>query len=249
MSTGPSLRWRVWPRLLVVLLVEGGLVGCGAEAAKDYGKALFNDPSVSSADSNSFRCATCHELSPQRTVPYPGYTLYDATTRPSYWGGFETTFLDASNQCVAGFMRGKALTETDEKMRALYVYLQTLSPDPSPQALSLTVVQNIVDVPSGDAGMGKQLYDQVCANCHGSPHTGAGRISTLASVIPDETLMMHGTDPKTGARPVAIEKVRHGRFFMVGGNMPLFSLEALSDDQLGAILAYLEQFGLPKYSM
>jgi thiosulfate dehydrogenase len=39
--------------------------------------------------------------------------------------------------------------------------------------------------------------------------------------------------------------VRHGKFYNVGGNMPLFSLEALSDAQLGDILAYLEGFGLP----
>ena len=44
---------------------------------------------------------------------------------------------------------------------------------------------------------------------------------------------------------MTIEKVRHGKFFSVGGNMPLFSLEALSDAQLGDVLAYLEMFGLP----
>jgi thiosulfate dehydrogenase len=38
---------------------------------------------------------------------------------------------------------------------------------------------------------------------------------------------------------VVIEKTRHGRFFGVGGNMPLYSLEALSDEDLGALLAYL----------
>ena len=32
----------------------------------------------------------------------------------------------------------------------------------------------------------------------------------------------------------------------LGGNMPPFSLEALSDDQLGDVLAYLEMFGLPQ---
>jgi thiosulfate dehydrogenase len=39
---------------------------------------------------------------------------------------------------------------------------------------------------------------------------------------------------------VVIEKVRHGRFFNIGGDMPLFSQEALSDEDLGALLAYLE---------
>ena len=45
-----------------------------------------------------------------------------------------------------------------------------------------------------------------------------------------------GVDPSL----VVIEKVRHGRFFNIGGEMPLFSEEALSDDDLGALLSYLE---------
>ena len=50
--------------------------------------------------------------------------------------------------------------------------------------------------------------------------------------------------PAKGTRPITIEKVRHGKYFGVGGNMPLYSLEALSDAQLSDILAYLEKFGL-----
>ena len=38
---------------------------------------------------------------------------------------------------------------------------------------------------------------------------------------------------------VVIEKVRHGQFFGVGGTMPLYSREALSDEDLGALLAFL----------
>ena len=43
---------------------------------------------------------------------------------------------------------------------------------------------------------------------------------------------------QVGASPrlVVIEKVRHGQFFGVGGNMPLFSREAMSDADLGALL-------------
>jgi thiosulfate dehydrogenase len=165
--------------------------------------------------------------------------------RPTYWGGFETTLLDAINQCMTSFMRGRALSPTDDRARGLYVYLESVSTDATAPALPLTVVQNIVDVPSGDAQMGKQTYDQACASCHGAPHTGAGRLSSEVSLVPDETLQQHGTDPNSGARPVVIEKVRHGKFYNIGGNMPLFSKEALSDAQLGGILAYLETFGLP----
>lgn len=38
---------------------------------------------------------------------------------------------------------------------------------------------------------------------------------------------------------VVVEKVRHGVFFNIGGTMPPSSLEVLSDEDLGALLAYL----------
>jgi thiosulfate dehydrogenase len=179
------------------------------------------------------------------TKQLPGYVLYDSAVRPTWWGGSIQTLLDATNQCIYNFMRGMPLAEDDEKGRALFVYLKSISPDASSVPLPLTVVQNIVDVPSGDAASGQQIWNQSCGNCHGAPHTGQGRLSDAVSVVPDETLAMHGTSPTTGARPVVIEKVRHGKFFNVGGNMPLFSLEAMTDAQLGDVLAYLEQFGLP----
>jgi thiosulfate dehydrogenase len=228
-----------FPAFAVVLLA-----GC-SEPAAQYGQSLFDDPRVSSAASNPFRCSTCHETVAPPTHVRSGYTLRDVATRASFWGGNVTTLLDAVNQCVTDFMRGKALATDDEKSRALFVYLESISPDPMQDTLPLTVVQNIVDVPSGDAGAGAQLWKDACGGCHGDPHTGAGRLSDVVSIVPDETIAAHGTDPRTGARPVVIEKVRHGKFYNVGGNMPLFSLEALSDAQLGDLLAYLETFGLP----
>ena len=227
------------------------LAGCGSQSAVDYGHALFSDTKLSSAASNPFACSTCHETGATTTKSLPGYTMYDAAVRPGWWGGTVTTLLDATNQCIYNFMRGDALAADDDKGRALFVYLESLAPDsPSPmqmltQVQPLTVTQNIVDIPSGDATRGKMWWDQGCGNCHGAPHTGDGRLSDVVSLVPDDSLAAHGTDPKTGARPVVIEKVRHGKFFNVGGNMPLFSLEALSDAQLGDILAYLETFGLP----
>jgi thiosulfate dehydrogenase len=227
------------------LVIAALAAGCGSRPAVDYGRALFDDPSVSTAASNPFKCSTCHQVVATATELRPGYTLHDAASRPSWWGGNVATLLDATNQCVTQFMRGRALAPDDEKGRALYVYLASESPDATAPLLPLTVVQNIVDVKSGDSGRGLEAYQQACAGCHGAPHTGNGRISTAASIIPDETLAMHGTNPTTGARPVVTEKVRHGKFFNIGGNMPLFSVEALSDAQLGDVLAYLEQFGLP----
>lgn len=219
--------------------------GC-ARSAAEVGRSLFDDPKVSDARSNPFSCATCHPAVPQPTTVLPGYTLWDSPVRPSWWGGDELTLLDATNQCVTQFMRGTALPSTDEDGRALFVYLESLSKDASAPALPLTIVQNIVDVKSGDASAGAALWKGSCATCHGAPHTGQGRISSDASIVPDESIDQHGTDANTGARRIVIEKVRHGKFFNIGGNMPPFSLEALSEAQLGDLLAYLETFGLPK---
>ena len=231
-------------RLLLTLALA--LAACGPRGALDYGRQLFNDPSISTAGSNAFRCSTCHETVAPPTRVLPGFTLHDVAVRPTWWGNSVLDLLDATNQCVTQFMRGRALSPDDDKSRSLLVYLESLSTDPSAPGLPLTTVKNITDVPSGDAGNGNKLYHQACGVCHGEPHTGQGRISSDASAIPDDTVSMFGTDPTKGARPIVIEKVRHGKFFSIGGIMPPFSLEALSDAQLGDILAYLEGFGLPK---
>jgi thiosulfate dehydrogenase len=230
--------------LVAALGWAAGAAGCGGQSARDYGEALFQDKALSDAKSNAFRCATCHDTS-DAPLLRPGYTMHDAAVRPSWWGGTVSTLRDAVNECLVEFMRGRPLAEDDDKGRALYVYLGSLAPDASAEARPLTIVQNIVDLHSGDAGRGGGVWKEVCQVCHGEPHTGSGRLADTVSIVPDESISNHGTDPITGARPVVIEKVRHGKFFGVGGNMAPFSLEALGDDQLGDLLAYLETFGLP----
>src|SRR5207253_2775293 len=112
-------------RALVIVALAAG---CGSRPALDYGRALFDDASVSSAASNSFKCSTCHEVTATATTVHPGYTLYDSTVRPAWWGGTVSTLFDATNQCITEFMRGKPLGVNDDKGRALFVYLQSVSP-------------------------------------------------------------------------------------------------------------------------
>ena len=231
----------------VGLLVAVIAIAACTQTPLQFGKELMSDPTVSDAPSNRFTCSTCHETDAQPTHLRPGYTLYDSTVRASWWGGYTLTWLDSVNQCVVNFMRGTPLPIDDDRSRGLYAYARSISPDATAPGLPITIVQNIVDIPSGDASMGNTRYHDGCAKCHGEPHTGAGRLSSIVSIIPDDSLAAHGTDPVTGARPVVIEKTRHGKFFNVGGNMAPYSLEALSDAQLGDLLAYLEQFGLPPY--
>ena len=223
------------------------LAACGPTPARERGEELFSDPGFSASKSNPFSCATCHgtrqgsepDGDPDRVLP--GYALAGAARRPAWWGGSYGTLLDAVNECYVSFMRGAALDAKNEDGLALLVYLESISPPGTEQsaALPLSVVKDIADVPNGDAARGAATYAQSCASCHGQIHSGEGRLSSLIARLPDDTIRDFGSDPKTGARAVAIEKARHGRYFGIGGNMPLYPIEALSDAQLGDILAYL----------
>ncbi|CAM4428325.1 c-type cytochrome [Corallococcus exiguus] len=230
----------------VAAVLAGVLAGCGGEegpqAAADYGEALFQDARLSSSEYNKFSCATCHVTTAE--VPAgridSGHTLYNVAARPSWWGGDETQLLDAVNFCYVNFMRGVTKLGAEEpRSRALYEYLSRISPDAQAPALPFTVVKDIQDVPRGDATRGEAVYRAACQNCHGATHTGEGRLTDLASVLPEVTRDYDRLFPGIPHAQVVIEKVRHGPFFGVGGNMPLYSTEALSDADLGALLMYL----------
>ncbi|RKG67373.1 cytochrome C oxidase Cbb3 [Corallococcus sp. CA054B] len=231
----------------VAALLVGGLAGCGGDtagpqAAADYGEALFQDAWLSPSEYNTFSCATCHVTTPEAQAGRidSGHTLYNVAARPSWWGGNETQLLDAVNFCYVNFMRGVTKLGAEEpRSRALYEYLSRISPDAQAPALPFTVVKDIQDVPRGDVTRGKAVYEAACHHCHGATHTGEGRLTDFASVLPEVTQTYDQAFPGIPHAQVVIEKVRHGPFFGVGGNMPLYSTEALSDADLGALLTYL----------
>ncbi|HEX8441103.1 c-type cytochrome [Archangium sp.] len=217
-------------------------VGCGPTPAVEYGEELFRDPKLSESQYNTFSCATCHATTatPEPGKVYAGHSLYNAASRPSWWGGYETRLLDAVNFCYTAFMRGVTpLAPEDPKSRALYEYLASISPDTDVPAQPFTIVKDITDVPRGTAEWGAAVYTSACLDCHGEAHTGKGRKTELAPVLPEVANAYGELFPGTSPGLVFIEKVRHGRFFGVGGNMPPYSREALSDKDLGALLAYL----------
>jgi thiosulfate dehydrogenase len=232
--------------LLGQLLVLGAcLIGCSPVEAVDRGRDLYGDPRLSISPSNVFACATCHDNMPRAatnasaTRRYAGYTLYGAAQRPNFWGGGLVLFLDAVNFCYTEFMVGAKLTADDEKGRALLAYLQSIAPMPD-TAAPLTLVQNIdapylASLPAGDAMRGAALWASTCAPCHGDIHTGNGRLGPQISLVPDATISGFGAM----ARAVIAEKMRHGKFFGIGGSMPLYSVEALANQEVSDILAYL----------
>ncbi|HVG63432.1 MAG TPA: c-type cytochrome [Hyalangium sp.] len=226
------------------LLMTGMLAaGCGSPtSAEDFGEELFQDARLSESDFNSFSCATCHATTatPEPGLILSGYSLYNSAFRPSWWGGYETNLLDAVNFCYVNFMRGiSPLAPEEPKSRALYEYLVQISPDRQAPPLPFTVVKDIVDVPRGDTSRGAEVYRAACQTCHGETHTGKERLTQLAPILPEIADSYDQLFPGVPKQLVVIEKVRHGQFFGVGGSMPLYSREALSDADLGALLAFL----------
>jgi len=211
--------------------------------AKDFGAALFADKRVADSEFNDLACSTCHDALPAGATPgriFPGGTLHDVVGRPSYFGGYERNLLSAINFCYVYFMRGfSGLTADDPRAKSLYEFLVSLSPSPRAPAVPMTIVKDVTDVPRGDVARGAAVYAGACGTCHGDANTGAGRIGPDAVILPNVTRTYRQDFPGVEPSLVVIEKVRHGQFFHIGGNMPFFSKETLSDADLGALLAFL----------
>jgi thiosulfate dehydrogenase len=226
-------------------------LGCSAaapteEARVERGQALFESGELSPSVLNLFSCNSCHDAVPGTdAVLKPGAPLAGATLRPSFWGGQEDDLLRSIDDCRDVFMHASTpLDPTNADAVALYAYLVSLEPG-NPQAVPFTVVSEIVDVPRGDATRGAGAYTNVCAQCHGTMHTGYGRLSDLIPILPDDTLAAHPPpdySPRT-QRLVFIEKTRHGGFLDYGGDMPPFSAEVLADTELSDVLEALGVLG------
>lgn len=234
-------------RLLVLSLVPLGvlLAACKSEevvrgSARDHGEALFADPGASPSTLNAFSCASCHATSSAEVGRIlPGAPLAGVTARPTFWGGAERDLLPSVNHCRFFFMgASKPWTESDEEARALWAYLDAL-PKETTTPVPFTVVRAIEDVVPGDPKAGADVYARSCKSCHGAAKTGEGRLQKRIPILPDDTLAEHKGYTPFEQRLVFVEKVRHGGFLGYGGNMPLYSKEALTDVQLSAVLTYL----------
>jgi thiosulfate dehydrogenase len=211
--------------------------------AIDHGRDLFRDRATSSSASNAFSCATCHAVEASDTVAgarvLPGGMLAGATQRTSFWGGQENDLLRSINDCRGFFMdAARPWTSDDDDARAVYAYLASL-PRTGNAPVAFTPVTVVADLPAGDAAAGEAVFREACASCHGGAHDGNGRLASFIPRLPDDVAVTHGNGAPL--RLVFIEKVRHGAF-VSGGSMAPFSREALSDDRLASLLAYLRLY-------
>lgn len=223
------------------LLLAALLGACGPIEAVERGEQLFNDSKLSISSINIFRCATCHSTTEtdRGGRRLPGYALQNVAARPSFWGGEYTNLFDAVNFCQQAFMRGNPLAREASEGLALLAYLQSLGSEPS-SARPLTVIKNVdknylTAVEGGDAGRGETLYRDACSYCHGALRTGEGRLNDRVSILPDDTVRVFGAN----ARGIVVQKIRQGKFFGIGGVMPFYSQEVLSDAELADVTSYV----------
>jgi thiosulfate dehydrogenase len=205
------------------------------------GQELFRSRALSTSHINLYTCATCHDATQATSEQIKaGAVLAGATLRPSFWGGQINDLLAAIDECRTNFMGASVpLAPGESDAVALYQYLTSLEPG-NPEPVPFTTLR-IIDDPleRGDAVNGAVLYDRACGYCHGRISTATGRLGERVPLLPEQGVAEHeGYTPRL-LRLVFIEKVRHGRFFGYGGDMPPFSLEVLSDAELADILEAL----------
>jgi thiosulfate dehydrogenase len=154
--------------------------------------------------------------------------------RSTFWGGQEDDLLRSVNHCRNYFMGAPdPWTRDDEEAKVLYAYLVSLQGLATPAPFDLA--QRVEDLPPGDPRRGAEVYSRACRSCHGLLNVGLGTVNgaPILAGQKDES------ERTTERRLRTLRKVRHGVFLGESGTMPPFSREALSDGDLGSLLAYL----------
>lgn len=213
------------------------------EPASARGALIASDPTASRSRYNVFACTTCHVVRPSEAGAriLPGAPLEGVARRPTFWGAETTHLREAVERCWVFFMRGTPTDLDGVTGEALYAWLDSISPAGStagtaPVANTWPRVVRTLEG-EGDATAGRAVWGRACASCHGALGTGAGRLSALVSIVPNDTEREHCSDvvpptypdATTYMRTVVVEKIRHGSFLGYAGTMPPFSTELLSD--------------------
>lgn len=184
-----------------------------------------------------YACVDCHTDTPEdpeNPSLLVGHSLYDAASRPSWYGGkYKTRVLQGAQHCLTTRMNAKPLEGDDAE--ALQGYLQSISPSRKVPPLAVTQTESkdaylsqeelleaqealgIEGQIAEGLARGNLLYLRACDRCHNA----ARRLAP-----PEREL----------ARPLEeLQKiVRNGK-----GTMPGFPKERLSDADLNTIAAYL----------
>lgn len=189
-------------------------------------KEIMNDPELyafaMAGGASAFKdnCATCHGTGAQGAKGYPnlndddwiwGGTLADIHQTISY--GIRANNLDSHVSQMPAF--GKDGLLNSEEINAVVDYVMTLSGG---------------EVHEGDITMGREIFKQQCASCHGE--NGKGLKEFGAPNLTDK-IWLYGGD-----RGAVYETV----FYARAGMMPAWN-ERLDENTIRQLTVYLHQLG------
>ncbi len=212
------------------------------------GASVYMNPQ---ATGNTFACVHCHALTEPATDGFdrPGHLIGDALRRPSYKNGLLPNFLDAANTCLNVWMTVPTpWTEETEEFIALRDFLEnqdtgegTASTIPFAKSEPITFATDNSDV-TGDPTAGQEKFNSSCAICHGENALGTERAPQLA-----------GRYNFNGSANLIARKVRlsgptdHSIYQgeSVGGVMPFWAEDRISDNELEDVIAFVVNSELP----
>lgn len=115
---------------------------------------------------------------------------------------------------------------TDEEIRAIVGYMSREFPARGPDIPR-------VDTAHGDLAVGQQLYQEHCASCHATTGIGGAMLTKEGREGTGGTsgIIIPGFE-RSGALDIA-EAIRTGP-----GNMPVFGLSVITDEELDAVVRY-----------
>jgi len=208
-----------------------------ARDAVERGMAVFNEPDPGG---NLYSCSTCHAAGrdDESELLLAGHSLQDALRRPSFKLGQLERFIDAANVCRVDWMKTTPWKEGDRSYQDLVSFLESKSPEDPAPALVYEIVPPAATGPStGDPQAGCELFHRSCVVCHGPGGRGSALAPSLVS-FPLGANYIRRKVRLSGPPGTVYEG-------LIGGNMPFWSRDRLSDDELEDLAAFLEARPVP----
>lgn len=189
---------------------------------------------------NQFSCANCHSISEDANglatadnLHRPAHPLFNVMNRSSFHNGNTAMLFDAVNICREDWQDATVFTESSQDWLDLEAYFQQESNSDAASNITSTLIDPITDFSSGDIAAGQTRFNETCATCHGENALG----TNLAANLTTRVVSANRVSQKVRTSGPTTSSVFAG---LTGGNMPFWSQERLSDENLANIAVYVD---------
>lgn len=198
------------------------------------GAEVFTTP-VSTA--STFSCSSCHAISENDGLASdglrrPGHPLLNAINRPDFKNGQVDMMLDAVNTCLTEWMNTSPWTETDSDWINLANWLEDQATSDAAEPIVIDIVEPPQNLSGGDAVNGREVFNSTCRVCHGLDGEG----TPLAPKITETGLTPEYIATRIRQSGLPDSDIYSG---LVGGIMPFWGADRLSDEELIDITAFV----------